>query len=79
MIKEEEIKDQLIASDPAFRRLAAEHDRCEGKLHEMSGRRHLTERDQLQEVELKKKKLHLKDQMNSMIQNARRVREHQHS
>jgi uncharacterized protein YdcH (DUF465 family) len=79
MMKEEEIKDHLISSSPDFRRLVEEHRQYEGQLHELHNRHHLTEQDHLEEVQLKKKKLHLKDQMNSMILKFRKELSHQAS
>jgi uncharacterized protein YdcH (DUF465 family) len=67
MSKEEEIKEQLMSSSTAFRRLAEEHHQYEGKLQEMHSRTHMSAQDHLDEITLKKKKLQLKDQMNSMI------------
>jgi uncharacterized protein YdcH (DUF465 family) len=67
MMKEEEIKEQLMSSNVDFRRLAKEHHRFEGKLQELHRHSHMTAQDHLDEVNLKKKKLRLKDQMNSMV------------
>jgi uncharacterized protein YdcH (DUF465 family) len=77
MMKEEEIKERLISSNPDFRRLVEEHREYEGKLRELNNRHHLTEQDHVEEVLLKKKKLHLKDQMNFMIQKFRSELSHQ--
>ena len=79
MIKEEEIKDRFMSSNPDFRRLVEEHHLYEGKLTELLNRHHMTEQDHLEEIQLKKKKLHLKDQMNAMIQQARSEMTHQHT
>ena len=79
MMKEEEIKERLISSNPEFRRLVEEHRVYEGKLEELHNRHHMSEQDHLEEVQLKKKKLHLKDQMNSMIQKFRSELAHQPS
>ena len=79
MMKEEEIKEHLISSNPEFRRLVEEHRQYEGKLAELHNRHHLTEQDHVEEVLLKKKKLHLKDQMNSIIHKYRSELTHQHS
>jgi uncharacterized protein YdcH (DUF465 family) len=78
MMKEEEIKEHLMSSNPEFRRLVEEHRQFEGRLEELN-RRHMTEQDHLEEVQLKKKKLHLKDQMNSIIRKFRSELTHQHS
>ncbi|HZI51540.1 MAG TPA: DUF465 domain-containing protein [Terriglobia bacterium] len=67
MMKEEEIKEHLISSSADFRRLAEEHHQHEQKLQEILSHPHLSEQDHLEEVRLKKKKLHLKDQMNELV------------
>ena len=79
MMKEEEIKEHLMSANPEFRRLVEEHQKYEGKLLELHRRAHMTEQDRANEVLLKKKKLHLKDQMNSMIQKFRTELRHQHT
>ena len=79
MMKEEEIKEHLMSANPEFRRLVDEHKQYEGRLEELHNRHHMTDQDHLEEVQLKKKKLHLKDQMNSLIQKARTELSHQHT
>jgi len=79
MMKEEEIKEHLMSANPEFRRLVEEHREYEGKLAEIQNRHHITDQDRLEEINLKKKKLHLKDQMNSMIQRFRIELSHQHT
>ena len=79
MMKEEEIKERLMSENPEFRRLVEEHQQYEGKLSEIQNRHHRTDQDRLEEINLKKKKLHLKDQMNSMIQKFRIELSHQHT
>jgi len=79
MMKEEEIKDHLMSANPEFRRLVEEHKIYEGQLDELHNRHHMTEQDHVEEIRLKKKKLQLKDQMNSMIQKFRNEPSHQHT
>lgn len=79
MMNEEEIKDQLMSSSADFRRLAEEHHKYEAKLRELLSHAHLTEQDHLEEVNIKKKKLQLKDQMNSMVLRFKGELSHQHS
>ncbi len=73
LTKDEEIKDHLLSNDPDFRRLAEEHQSYEERLSELNDRAHVTGQDQLEEVDIKKKKLRLKDQMNRMIQGYRQT------
>jgi uncharacterized protein YdcH (DUF465 family) len=77
MMKEEEIKEQLMSSSADFRRLAEEHYEYEVKLQDLLSHQHLTEQDLLEEINLKKKKLHLKDQMNAMVLKVRNELSHQ--
>ena len=63
----DELKDQLIENSDEFRNLTDEHTALEQRLDELSARPHLTEDEQMEEVRLKKLKLHLKDQMEGMI------------
>jgi len=59
-------KDQLLASHDEFRRLATEHTRYAQQLDVLTQKRYLTEDEKLEEVRLKKLKLRLKDQMESI-------------
>ena len=77
-MKEEEIKEHLMSSNPEFRRLVEEHKQHEGRLQELLNRHHMTDNDHLEEIQLKKKKLQLKDQMNEMISKFKQL-SHQHS
>ena len=63
LMKEEEIKDHLMSSDPEFRRLVEEHKHYEGQLEALLNRHHMSESDHLEEVRLKKLKLNAKDQI----------------
>src|SRR4030095_8842318 len=67
MMKEEEIKEHLMSSSSDFRRLAEEHQQHETKLQELLSHSHLSEQDHLEAMNLKKKKIQQKYQMNSMV------------
>ena len=67
----QEVRNQLLATDEAFSRLAREHSDYEQQLEELSQRPHLTEDERLLEIKLKKKKLSLKDQMEQILQQHR--------
>jgi uncharacterized protein YdcH (DUF465 family) len=79
MMNEEEIKEQLMSSSADFRRLAEEHQQYDVKLRELLGRPHFSEQDHLEEINIKKKKLQLKDQMNSMVLRFKEELSHQPS
>ena len=71
MSNEDEIREYLFSNDPNFRRMVEEHRSYENQLLTLSHREHVTDQEQFQEVNLKKKKLYLKDQMSRMIQEYR--------
>ncbi|MGA8311600.1 MAG: DUF465 domain-containing protein [Terriglobales bacterium] len=59
-------KDQLLAGNEEFRKLAQEHTQYAQRLESLTQKRYLTEDEKLEEVRLKKLKLRLKDQMESI-------------
>ena len=66
-----EVRNQLLATNEEFSRLAREHSDYEQQLEELSRRPHLTEDERLLEIKLKKKKLSLKDEMERILQQHR--------
>ena len=59
-------KDALLTSDDEFRKLAQEHMQYSTRLENLTQKRYLSEDEKLEEVRLKKLKLRLKDQMQSI-------------
>jgi uncharacterized protein YdcH (DUF465 family) len=59
-------RDQLLANHDEFRKLAQEHSQYAQRLDSLTHKRYLTEDEKLEEVRLKKLKLRLKDQMESI-------------
>jgi len=64
---EEEMKAHLLASSDEFRELVARHAEYDRRLEELEAMTHPTEDEQIEEVRLKKLKLHLKDQINGLL------------
>ena len=62
-------RDQLLASDEQFQKLAMEHTQYEERLDSLTNKRFLTDDEKLEEVRLKKLKLRLKDQMEGIARN----------
>ena len=62
------VHEQLLASHEEFRRLAQEHHQHCQRLHALIEKRYLTEDEKLEEVRIKKVKLRLKDQMQTIEQ-----------
>jgi uncharacterized protein len=66
-----ELRELLLQSDQQFRELALKHHELDDRLHELSARPYLSESEQFEEIQLKKKKLHLKDQMEGILRSHR--------
>jgi uncharacterized protein len=59
-------RDQLMTDHEEFRRLAQEHTQYAKRLDSLIQKRYLSEDEKLEETRLKKLKLRLKDQMESI-------------
>jgi uncharacterized protein len=67
----EELKRKLLQTDEEFRQLVTQHHDLDEKIQNLTVRPHLSEPEQLEEVTLKKRKLLLKDQMESILRRYR--------
>jgi uncharacterized protein YdcH (DUF465 family) len=67
----EDLKHLLIETNPEFRELASKHHTLDDRLQELEAKQYLSNDEQFEEVSLKKRKLHLKDQMENMLRNYR--------
>jgi len=65
------LREELLASHEEFRRLAQEHSQYCQRLENLIQKRYLSEEEKLEEVKLKKLKLRIKDQMESIEQQRR--------
>ena len=66
----EEAQERLMATSEEFRQLAALHSSYDRRIEELSSRKFPSAEEQVEEARLKKLKLHLKDQMQHMVQDA---------
>ncbi len=66
-----QVRDQLLASNEQFRRLVDEHSQYSQRLESLINKKYLSEDEKIEEVRLKKLKLRLKDQMESLEQTYR--------
>ena len=62
-----ELRERLLQSDHEFRDLATRHHELDERLHELASRHFLTEPEQLEETQIKKQKLRLKDRMEDIL------------
>ena len=62
-----ELRERLLDSDHEFPDLATKHHQLDERLHELASRHFLTEPEQLEESQMKKQKLRLKDRMEELM------------
>ncbi len=67
----QEIKHLLLQNNEQYRQLAARHHELDDRIHELSSKHFLSEPEQIEEITLKKRKLHLKDQMEALAREYR--------
>ena len=65
------LKEELLRTDEEFHQLVAKHHELEDRLHELTSKHYLSEPEQVEEVNLKKRKLQLKDRMEDIIRRRR--------
>ena len=75
----EEVKRKLLQSDEEFRQLATRHHDLDERLHNYAERHYLSDPEQIEEVTLKKQKLQVKDQMESILRRHAGDREPTHA
>jgi uncharacterized protein YdcH (DUF465 family) len=66
-ISQRDIREQLLASNSEFQRLAQEHSRYDAQIEQLSKSAFLSTEHFTQEAELKKQRLRVKDQMEQLI------------
>jgi uncharacterized protein YdcH (DUF465 family) len=69
-----DVKAWLMQTDDEFHRLADQHHALEDRLHELTEKHYLSDTELVEEANIKKRKLLLKDRMQSLM----RHREHAH-
>jgi uncharacterized protein YdcH (DUF465 family) len=62
-----DVQHILSSEDSEFRTWIEEHHQCEHRLTELSTKSQVSDEEELEEKTLKKRKLHLKDQMAERI------------
>jgi uncharacterized protein YdcH (DUF465 family) len=65
-------RDLVLETNDAYQRLAAQHEKYEAELHKISVSQFLSSEDLLEEIRLKKLKLHVKDEMIELAARLRR-------
>jgi len=63
----QDLKALLLQTNEEFHHLAVEHHELEDRLHQLVGKSHLSEPEQVEEITLKKRKLLIKDRMEEIV------------
>jgi uncharacterized protein YdcH (DUF465 family) len=71
---ENQLKQLLLSESPEFKKIYTEHQACEKKLDLFKTKSFLTEEEMLEEKEVKKQKLSLKDRMYRLMAEYRKSR-----
>ena len=66
MAETQDVKHLLLETNDEYRQLAAKHHELDDRLHELTTKHYLSDNEQFEEVTLKKRKLQLKDKMESI-------------
>ncbi|HUE90441.1 MAG TPA: DUF465 domain-containing protein [Vicinamibacterales bacterium] len=71
MMAETQDLQPLLESNDEYRQLAAKHHELEDRLHELTSKHYLSDNEQFEEITLKKRKLLLKDRMETIVRTHR--------
>ena len=66
-----DLSELLFRTDNEFHDLAEKHHQLEGRLHELTNKPYLSEPEHIEQVNLKKRKLQLKDRMEDILRRHR--------
>jgi len=69
-------RDILLETDAEYQRLAEQHSKYEAELQRLTTASYLSSEDLLEEIKLKKMKLHCKDEMERIASRIQRARAH---
>lgn len=67
----EDLKHLLIETNDEYRELASKHHSLDDRLHELEAKHYLSDAEQFEEVNLKKRKLYIKDRMEMILREHR--------
>ena len=70
-MSQESVSPTSVKSDDEYRQLAEQHHQYESRLGELADKAVLSDEEQLEEINLKKKKLQVKDRMEAIARQAR--------
>jgi uncharacterized protein YdcH (DUF465 family) len=71
MAEAQDLQTLLLATNEEYRQLVERHHELEGRLTELTHKHYLSDADHFEEVNLKKRKLQLKDKMELIMRDYR--------
>ena len=71
MAEVQDLKNLLLETNDEFRALASKHHELDDRLHELTTKHYLSDAEQVEEISLKKRKLQMKDRMESIMRDYR--------
>jgi uncharacterized protein YdcH (DUF465 family) len=71
MAEAQDLQTLLLETDEEYRQLVAKHHELESRLTELTHKHYLSDADHFEEVNLKKRKLQLKDKMELILREHR--------
>lgn len=63
----EDLKYRPLETNEEYRELASKHQSLDDRLHELKSKHYLSDDEQVEEISLKKRKLHVKDRMETIL------------
>jgi uncharacterized protein YdcH (DUF465 family) len=71
MAEAQDLKNLLLETNDEYRQLASQHHELDDRLIALESKPYLSDTEQVEEVTLKKRKLHLKDRMEAILRDHR--------
>lgn len=63
----EDLKHRLLETNEEFRELDSKHQTLDNRLQKLESKTYLSSEEQIEEISLKKRKLHIKDRMETIM------------
>ena len=71
MAEAQDLKTLLLETNDEFRTLASKHHELDDRLHQLTTKHYLSDAEQFEETSIKKRKLQMKDRMESIMRDYR--------
>lgn len=71
----DQLRESLLRTDEEFRHLSEQHQELDSRISELSRQLYRSDTEEIEEGTLKKRKLHVKDQMERVLRRRRELAE----